>query len=55
MHAIVTIGSASCLKVAAYVPAKRRGLIRNRIAAAIAARKQAVPEALSQFNSNTAA
>jgi hypothetical protein len=51
MHEMVTIGRANCLKVALYVFANWRGVTRRIRAVAMEARKQAVPAALSQFNS----
>ena len=54
MLAIVTIGLASWLKVALYIPTNWAGFTRSKIAATIPARKQAVPDAVSQFSVKTA-
>src|SRR5690242_18950806 len=55
MQEIVTIGSANCRKVASWVLANWRKDTRRISAVRIAAARQAVPAALSQFNSYTAA
>src|SRR5262245_45675471 len=54
MVAMVTIESFSCLNVATYVAANCDGFTRSRMAAAMAARKHDVPDALSQLSVNTA-
>ena len=51
----VTMAFDSCLNVATYVDAILPGLMRRTMAVASIARKQAVPDALSQFISKSAA
>src|SRR4051812_28762047 len=55
MHEIVSIGMASWRKVVRYVRANCRGETRRMSAVSTDAMKHAVPAALSQLNSNTAA
>src|SRR5215467_104298 len=55
MQAMVRIAFDSCLNVAMYVCTNFAGLMRSTSIVAIAARKHAVPDALSQFSSKGAA
>src|SRR6476620_3521120 len=52
---MVRIASFSCLNVATYVLTNRFGETRSTSDVALAASRHAVPDALSQFNSNSAA
>src|ERR1051325_1248383 len=54
MNAIVAMALDSCLNVATYVWTNLPGLTRSTNAARIAAMKHALPDALSQFSSNSA-